>query len=157
VRGLGGGPDVPHTVSSACVTESSGVGKANELANQNQSSSTQKGDMSSDQILKIRFRYSLTPQAVLTWDTILVRNNLYIEVPNGLLPSASKEAFVALLEYAEEILQCDHAIVYFLKDRVDRAILIRTFMFLGFYVVPPGNELAMPYDKDNIFMVYKIT
>jgi len=146
---------VPHAVSSV-MTESSGVGKADELQ-MSQSNNNQKNDMSREQSLKIRFRYALTPQAILTWDTILSNNNLYIEVPNGLLPDASKEAFVALLEYAEEILQCNHAIVYFLKDRVDRAILIRTFMFLGFYVVPPGNELAMPYDNDHVFMVYKIT
>jgi len=82
--------------------------------------------------------------------------NLYIEVPNGCLPDASKEAFVALLEYAEEALQCHHAIVCFKKDRIDRAMLIRTFMFLGFYLVPPGNELAPSSDKDHVFMVYKI-
>jgi len=154
VRGLGGGPDVPHTVSSV-VTGSSGVGKADELTT-SQSNNIQKFGTSTEQALKIRFRYALTPQAILCWDTVLLSNNLYIEVPTGLLPDASKEAFIALLEYAEETLQCNHAIVYFRKDRLDRAMLIRTFMFLGFCLAPPGNELAMPYDQDHLFMVYKI-
>jgi len=72
------------------------------------------------------------------------------------LPDASKEAFVSLLEYAEEVLQCDHAIVCFLKERSDRAMLIRTFMFLGFYLLPPGHELAMDKDGQLVNMVYKI-
>lgn len=73
--------------------------------------------------MKFTFRYPLTPQTVLVWDTVLLKNNLYIEIPNGCLPDASKEAFVALLEYAEEILECDHAVVCFSKDRVDRCKL----------------------------------
>jgi len=98
----------------------------------------------------------LTQQTTLTWDTTLIYNNLYIEVPNGCLPDASKEAFVALLEHAEEVLRCHHAVVCFKKDRMDRATLIRTFMFLGFYLVPPGNELALAADMDHVFMVYRI-
>jgi ornithine decarboxylase antizyme 1 len=49
-----------------------------------------------------------------------MNDNLYIEVPTGCLPDASKEAFVALLEYAEEVLQCRHAVVCFKADRMDR-------------------------------------
>jgi hypothetical protein len=130
--------------------------KGIELTEIESSTLKNNGPNEQEQSLVIRFRYAVTQQAILTWDTIFARNNLYIEVPNGLLPDASKEAFVALLEYAEEVLQCAHAIVYFRKDRVDRAILIRTFMFLGFQVVPPGNELAMSYDKDHVYMGYKI-
>jgi len=70
--------------------------------------------------LQITFRYPLTPHTILTWDTTLLNDNLYIEVPNGCLPDASKEAFVALLEYAEEVLQCRHAVVCFKADRMDR-------------------------------------
>ena len=70
--------------------------------------------------VKISFRYPLTSQTVLTWDTTLMRDNLYIGIPEGCLPDASKEAFVELLEFAEEKLHCQFAIVYFKKDRVDR-------------------------------------
>lgn len=60
-----------------------------------------------------------------------MNKTLYIEVPNGCLPDASKEAFVALLEYAEEVLRCQHAIVFFKKDRMDRGKLVskRCFVF----------------------------
>jgi len=113
-------------------------------------------ELGKGQPVRITFRYSLTPQNVLKWDTILQNNNLYIEVPDGLLPDASKDAFVALLEYAEEILECNHAVVCFLKDRIDRATLIRTFMFLGFYVAPPSNEVVLNSQEEYIYMVYKI-
>jgi len=154
-QGLGGIFDALPLRISSVKAEGSGVGNADELSVSNPYI-FHANELSKDEPLQITFRYPLTPQTVLTWETILLKNNLYIEVPNGLLPDASKEAFVALLEYAEEVLQCDHAVVCFLKDRLDRAILIRTFMFLGFYVAPPGNELALPSDKGYIYMVYKI-
>lgn len=113
-------------------------------------------ELATGQPVQITFRYSLTPQNLLKWDTVLQNNNLYIEVPDGSLPDASKDAFVALLEYAEEVLQCNHAVVCFLKDRVDRASLIRTFMFLGFYVAPPTSEVVLNSHEDYIYMVYKI-
>lgn len=157
MQGLGGGPDVPHAADvSSLIEESSGVGKAKELSVSQPCNVQCENELSKDQHVKITFRYPLTPQTVLTWDTMLLKNNLYIEVPNGCLPDASKEAFVALLEYAEEVLQCEHAIVCFPRERSDRSILIRTFMFLGFFVVPPGNELVLPSDKDHVYMVYNI-
>lgn len=155
--GLGGIGDVPHSDASNTNKDAEGgggddLGLSAGLPYDNY----EHKDFPKNEPLKITFRYPLTPHTILTWDTTMMNNNLYIEVPNGCLPDASKEAFVALLEYAEEVLQCHHAVVCFKKDRVDRAILIRTFMFLGFYLVPPGNELAPTSDKDHVFMVYKI-
>jgi len=156
VQGLGGGPDVPHAADvSSQLEESSGVGKAKELS-LSQPCNIREDELSKDRPVVITFRYPLTPQTVLTWDTVLLKNNLYIEIPNGCLPDSSKEAFVALLEYAEEVLHCNHAVVCFPRDRNDRAMLIRTFMFLGFFVVPPGNELTLPLGKDHVHMVYNM-
>jgi len=129
------------------------VGNGEELSSSHHYISSELGK---GQPLQITFRYSLTTQTLLKWDTVLQNNNLYIEVPNGLLPDSSKDAFVALLEYAEEVLQCNHAVVCFMKDRVDRATLIRTFMFLGFYVAPPNSPLVLNSHEDYIYMVYKI-
>ncbi|XP_021954431.1 ornithine decarboxylase antizyme 2 [Folsomia candida] len=154
VWGLGGIGDVPHS-SDATHDLTGGEGEGEPGLSPNYDH--EHKEFPKNQPIKISFRYPLTQHNTLTWDTTLIKNNLYIEIPNGCLPDASKEAFVALLEYAEEVLRCHHAVVCFKKDRMDRAILIRTFMFLGFYLVPPGNELALgPAAPDYVFLVYKI-
>jgi ornithine decarboxylase antizyme 1 len=106
--------------------------------------------------IRIIVRYYLTNSTILTWETTYVNNTLYIEVPHGCLPDASKDAFVALLEYAEEVLLCNNAIVYFSKEREDRATLIRTFMFMGFFVAPPNSPIIDVPDTNNVYLVYKI-
>jgi len=101
------------------------------------------------------FQVSLTDNILVTWETILVDHKLFVEVPSGILPDGSKESFVTLLEYAEDQLKCSHVIVCFKKNRTDRACLVRTFMFLGFCAVPPGDHLV-PICGDLLFMAYNI-
>jgi len=101
------------------------------------------------------FQVQLADCMQVNWETFLVGSKLYVEIPTGILPEGSKESFVALLEYAEETLKCSHVIVCFKKARSDRASLIRTFMFLGFSVVGPGNPLV-PMSGDLLFMAYTI-
>lgn len=154
VPGLCGIGDVPHPFTP---TNSSQGGGGD--GNVGHSFTQEHREYAKNNPLKITFRYPLTPRTTLTWDTTLSKGNLYIEVPNGCLPDASREAFVTLLEYAEEVLKCKHAIVCFRKERHDRALLVRTFMFLGFYLVPPGSELAVtPHNKETeyVFLMYKI-
>lgn len=144
---------------------------------------TYKQSLPQGEPVKIIVRYYLTNSTILTWETTYVNNTLYIEVPNGCLPDASKDAFVALLEYAEEVLLCEHAIVYFNKDREDRgkflhtfkkysvklkliiynggfllfsAKLMRTFMFMGCFAAPADSPLVDVPDTSNVYMVYKI-
>jgi ornithine decarboxylase antizyme 1 len=85
------------------------------------------------------------------WEGVLWRGRLYLEVPTRLVQTGSKEGFVALLEYAEEELQCSHVILALSKERVDRADVVRTFMFLGFSVLPPGHQLV-PANSNNLFL-----
>jgi ornithine decarboxylase antizyme 1 len=89
------------------------------------------------------------------WNTYMVNTKLFVEVPQGVLPEGSKESFVALLEYAEFTLKCSRVIAFFNKDRNDRAALIRTFMFLGFVAVAPGNSLV-PMVEGILFLDYPV-
>ncbi|XP_037069040.1 ornithine decarboxylase antizyme 1-like [Pollicipes pollicipes] len=100
---------------------------------------------------------TLTTTLNARWETVLWRQRLYVQVPNGLLPDGSKEGFVSLLEFAEETLQASHVIVSLRKDRPDRAGLVRTFMFLGFAPIPPGSDIIPASgDQDNLYLAYAI-
>jgi len=101
------------------------------------------------------FKVALVDNLQVTWETILANGNLYVEVPNGILPEGSKESLVTLLEYAEEQLHCNFVILCFQKNRNDQASLIRTFMFMGFALARPGDPLV-PCVPDLMYMVYKI-
>merc|ERR1711976_700035 len=101
------------------------------------------------------FKVTLSQNVEVAWETLLIGNRLFVEIPNGILPAGSKESFVTLLEYAEEVLKVAHVIVCFRKGRTDRACLIRTFMFLGFVTVAPGNTLVPP-SGDLLYMAYSI-
>jgi len=103
----------------------------------------------------LSFTVHLSGQHKVSWETILRNRNLYVEVPNGILPEGSKESLITLLEYAEEKLCCEHVILCFCKSRNDRASLIRTFMFMGFAVACPGDPIV-PMVPEVMYMVYRI-
>nr|CAD7456977.1 unnamed protein product [Timema tahoe] len=138
-----------------------GVGKSRQL-----SVSECKKPVSEDELLtaaarvqslRLTFFLRLTDVTEVCWETVLWQRRLYIQVPASILPEGSKEGFVALLEYAEEVLKCSHIIAFFKKDCNDRALLIRTFMYLGFSTLPPGHPL-IPSNTDscNVFMLYPV-
>lgn len=73
------------------------------------------------------------------------------------MPDGSKEALIALLEAAEEQLNCEHVVVVFASDRADRPMLVRTFMFLGFEVLSPTSPiLPTGLAVGNVCMLYNI-
>lgn len=160
--GLCGGPDVPHAALSVSTvnTESRGVGiKQSQL-------SVSSYIVQEDELLKavkncesvrLTFKLHLTESTSVEWETVVWRNCLYIRVPSCLLPEGSKEGFVSLLEYAEETLHFTNIIVCLRKDKSDRAMLVRTFMFLGFTVLPPNHALVPQIsDPGNLYMLYAI-
>jgi len=157
VLGLGGGFDAPHAAYVSISTEGSGVGKPSEPP----VAGTRSKPVSGTEVVaaakggcaRLSFEFQLAEQTTVVWETAVAGRRLYLWVTQ--LPEGSKEAFVALLEYAEEVLGCSHVIVCFRKDRSDRAMLIRTFMFLGFVALPPGHPLAPP-SPDQFSMVYEI-
>jgi len=94
----------------------------------------------------------------LLWSIELHDNSLYVELPEHLC-EGSKEKFVSLLEFADDTLHCKHVFVYFDKTRIDRAALVKTFMFLGFHILAPKNTLMTSFEKhsdNHLFMVYAI-
>ncbi|XP_043472501.1 ornithine decarboxylase antizyme 1, partial [Leptopilina heterotoma] len=162
VWGLCGGPDVPHAALSVSTvnTESRGVGiKQSQLS---VSSHIVQEDellkaLKANESLRLTFALQLTESTSVEWETLIWRKCLYIRVPSCLLPEGSKEGFVSLLEYAEETLHCTSIVVCLRKDRSDRAMLVRTFMFLGFSVLPPNHALVPPgSDAGNLYMLYAV-
>jgi hypothetical protein len=104
------------------------------------------------------FVVSLGSGQDVKWDTLLIGKTLFIEIPGDLLPEGSRDSFVSVLEYAEDILGCSKVIVCFKKSRDDRASLIRTFKFFGFALVAPGtqHQLAPPVSGDLLYLAYSI-
>ncbi|KAJ8955800.1 hypothetical protein NQ318_005341 [Aromia moschata] len=101
---------------------------------------------------RLTFRTARQP-----WDAVLRGRILYVALPPHVLPEGSREAFVALLEAAEEQLKCQHVVVVFSSDRPDRAVLMRTFMFFGFAVLSPTSPLVPPsLASGNVCMLYNI-
>ncbi|XP_043288631.1 ornithine decarboxylase antizyme 1, partial [Venturia canescens] len=162
VWGLCGGPDAPHAALSvsAVNAESRGVGiKQSQLSVS--SHIVQEDELikavRSNESLRLLFTLHLTESTSVEWETLIWRGTLYIRVPSCLLPEGSKEGFVSLLEYAEETLQCNNIVVCLRKDRTDRAMLVRTFMFLGFSILPPNHALVPPgCDSGNLYMLYAV-
>jgi len=161
VRGLSGAPDVPQSdplidtnrVSSISLSESNVLGKyrappsIGELTKQ-----------SRQQPLKLTLSIRLLEGHDVEWEAIIWKENLLISIPNGISLDNSKEAFISLLELAEEELQCLRVTVYFEKSRPDRDSLMRLFSFIGFSVLAPNHSMSPPESsEDMLYMAYSIS
>jgi len=71
---------------------------------------------------------------------------LVVDLDKSDMHNGSKEAFIRLLECADECLHCSHVYVTARRDRTDHTMLMRTFMYLGFKPVPPQS---MPQHVDH--------
>lgn len=67
--------------------------------------------------------------------------------------------FLGIMEYAEDVLKVNYIVVCFAKNNPIRQLLVRTFMYIGFGVIPPGHKLIPQASSDtsNIYMAYCIT
>lgn len=109
------------------------------------------------QPVKVDFQIFLTESTLNRWEAVVHGDTIYLRMP-GVLQSGSKESFIVLLDFAEEKLKCNYCIICVLKSRPDRAIMIRTFMFMGFQLLAPNSPL-MPQEINNpeyIFLHYSM-
>lgn len=90
------------------------------------------------------------------WEAILYEQNLYLQIPADILFETSKEAFVNLLEYAEEELKCQNVVICLDKNSVEKSnSLIRMFMYFGFSALSPTHPLTPKNASDTLlFMAY---
>lgn len=159
-QGLGGVPDAPHAANvSLPIAEGSGVGKLKvpPVIQNHQVTREDLTRQSYQNTIFLTFQFQISECTDTKWEAGLCQGRLYVQVPGGMLPEGSKETFVCLLEYAEEHLHCTHIVICFNKNRSERAVLIRTFMFLGFITLAPGHQLA-PYGAsvDMLYMAYTV-
>ena len=110
--------------------------------------------------IKITLKLHVTETTYSVWESVLNPENniLYVALPTVLLPEASKQSFITMLEFAEEKLDVDAIVLCMRKDRTDRSNLVRTFLFLGFQPLSPKSDLAPPEkaDEKNLFLIYNI-
>ncbi|XP_061629287.1 LOW QUALITY PROTEIN: ornithine decarboxylase antizyme 2-like [Phyllopteryx taeniolatus] len=103
----------------------------------------------------LRFHFQLSERRSAFWDTGLSEDNLFLEIPPGPLVEGSKEGLTALLEFAEETLKVNSVFLWFHKGREDRLSIIKTFHYMGFEMVKPGDP-SVPARPDLAFMVYSL-
>lgn len=160
VQGLCGAPDAPHAANVLLLNaEGSGVGKFKEppVTAAVSVKWDEVTNQSEDEAVVLVFNFQLTDSKVTQWNSVLWKRRLYVQVPDSGMTDGSKEAFLTLLEFAEDELQCSHVIVCFSKSRPDKVALVRTFMFLGFSMLAPGHKLTpSSATEDTLCMIYII-
>ncbi|XP_056454122.1 LOW QUALITY PROTEIN: ornithine decarboxylase antizyme 2-like [Gadus chalcogrammus] len=116
---------------------------------------TQAGGPASGGPAVFHFHYQLSEQHAACWDAILRGERLFIQIPPGHLAEGSKEGLTALLEFTEEKLKVGCVFLWFHKSRADRLAIIRTFHYMGFEMVKPGDPVV-PARPDLVFMAYPL-
>ncbi len=107
------------------------------------------------QPIRLNFHLRLTETTSAVWETVFWHKRLYVAFENscGSIPQASKEAFVSLLEFAEDQLACTHVIVCLrknssLRGSFDVCILINDFAGMIQFGTNPRCSLFSFHDED---------
>lgn len=83
----------------------------------------------------INFYYQEHEEIIECLQSVLIASVLYIQIP----PQSrimSKEFFIQVLEFAEDVLHCSNVVNAFSANRSDSLTLCRMFNFLGFEMLP---------------------
>jgi len=150
-RGLCGAPDAPHNTANASSLlagkVSSDVGKKLPLINGS------NFDEETKDPIRITFSFTSPDQSIVSLDSILWKGSLYLQIASNISTEMSKEAFINLLEYAEVELNCSIVVLCFSKNRSDRNMLVRMFMYFGFVILPPNHPLlTIGGSNDTLYM-----
>ncbi|XP_059551205.1 ornithine decarboxylase antizyme 2-like [Myotis daubentonii] len=86
---------------------------------------------------------------------VLCSQSQFIKIPGGVLADGSKGGLSAQLEFAEEKMKVNYVSICIRKGWEDRAPLLKTFSFLGFEVVRPGQP-CVPSQPDVMLRVYPL-
>jgi hypothetical protein len=155
---------VPHavTVLTSKCTEGSGVGFKKEPPVLSEANivnpllAEDHGLLAGAEELDLSFICQVAEGVDVGWRArLLPDKRLLLHVSSGALPEGSRECFVRILEYAEEDLECSEILVEFEKDRKDRPLLVKTFMYFGFTMLTPDKASSL-VGPARIVMVYTI-
>lgn len=80
------------------------------------------------------FVRQLAEKMVVSWNTAQIKDRLYIKVPLN----ASKESFIALLDYAEENLGVAEVIACIERQQQNCNSTVKAFQFMGFERIQPA-------------------
>jgi len=158
VHGLDIAPDVPHVVEWSSWLAEDLVAKdvGRKMQSPPATITTNLPKLSQDAPVRLTFNFELIQNQSISWDAVLWQRSLYLKLPNNMVMDGSKEAFINLLEFAEDEIDCENVIVCFSKQRTDKNILMRIFMFLGFVVLNPNQKLVPDSSDEMIYMAYNI-
>jgi len=102
-------------------------------------------------------KWKVGEEAELAWRVKLLPGpRLLLHFDAGSLPDGSKECFVQLLEWAEEELEVSEVLVELDKSRSDLPLLLRTFSYFGFALLPPDKAAFFVDTTKYIAMTYAI-
>jgi len=115
----------------------------------------QEDTLPHDSAVKICFSAAGVGGVLTSWSAVLWQSRLYVSVTGSQLADGSKQAFISLLEYAEEELGVTHVIACLDKSHHDNKNIIRNFLFLGFQPIAPGHEF-LPSNPNVVCFLYTI-
>lgn len=104
---------------------------------------------------KLQVTVQLIEGVSTIWDVNIDKRWMIVDVPNGTLGEGSKQSLISLLELAEAV-GCQRCVVCIAKDRKDRPVLVKTFLFLGFTPMPPAEWPGAVPPPSQFFMAYNI-
>uniref|UniRef100_A0A8C9RQ38 Ornithine decarboxylase antizyme 2 n=1 Tax=Scleropages formosus TaxID=113540 RepID=A0A8C9RQ38_SCLFO len=157
-HGLGGAPDAPHPLLK--IPGGRGSGRDHLLSvllYKDERLTVTQATPANGTTCFLYFRHQLTECRTSCWESVLVADSLFLQIPEGHLPEGSKEGcvLILLLQFAEENLKVRYVFAWFSKNREDRLSITKTFHYMGFEMVKPGHPLV-PNQTNWLFMLYSL-